>query len=130
MVEAICRGKSDCVLLQAMATPVRRGLLVRHTQAPTWAGACKGYSASGVEIGHWVESKCGRWCQPRDEHPITTSLCATTQSTHIAENTRLNCLPVDWRPACILMSRRGVRNNYASDCGIHRKRTGHRQSCP
>src|ERR1700730_11044253 len=58
-----------------------------------------------------VESKCRRGCQPRDEHLIATWPSSTAQTTHAAENARLNRLPGDWRRACTLMSRPGGRHH-------------------
>ena len=72
---------------KVMLTPARRGALDQHTQAPHVDGRLQGiFTSSEVEIDHRVESKCGRWCQPRDEHLIITRPCPTAQSTHTAEN--------------------------------------------
>jgi RNA polymerase sigma-70 factor (ECF subfamily) len=41
--------------------------------------------------------------------------CPIAQTTHIAENARPNCLPVDWKRACILMFRpRGKHHMHAT----------------
>src|SRR5580704_4505938 len=42
---------------------------------------------------------------------IATGPCPIAQPTHVAENARLNCLPIDWRAACILIYRTGGTTN-------------------
>jgi hypothetical protein len=59
-------------------------------------GASADIAAAEVEIENTSRVEMPTLVSTAGRTLIDTKPCLTAQSTHVAENARLNCLPIDW----------------------------------